>query len=103
MKATRDGSSSDSEVFHETRTKRDKPPVSRDLRTRNEMTPEVSDEDITISRADRDRDVRSFISYAVGCMFGRYSLDVDALIYAGEFDWSKYDIHPGSDNVSLSG
>jgi type II restriction/modification system DNA methylase subunit YeeA len=67
----------------------------------DEMTPEVSDEDITISRADRDRDVRSFISYAVGCMFGRYSLDVDGLIYAGgEFDWSKYKTFiPDHDNV----
>ncbi len=67
----------------------------------DEMTPEVSDDDITISRADRDRDVRSFISYAVGCMFGRYSLDVDGLACAGgEFDPSKYETFiPGQDNV----
>ncbi|HXL03372.1 MAG: BREX-1 system adenine-specific DNA-methyltransferase PglX [Firmicutes bacterium] len=67
----------------------------------DEMTPEVSDEDITVSRADRDRDVRSFISYAVGCMFGRYSLDVDGLVYAGrDFDWSKYETFiPEPDNV----
>lgn len=57
----------------------------------HEMSPEVSHEDITIQRADRERDVRSFISYAVGCMLGRYSLDEDGLAYAGgEFDISKY-------------
>jgi hypothetical protein len=49
----------------------------------DELTPEVEDKDITISKADRERDIKSFISYAVGCMFGRYSLDADGLIYAG--------------------
>ncbi|NMB15916.1 MAG: hypothetical protein GX980_02250 [Firmicutes bacterium] len=57
----------------------------------DEMSPEVPDEDITIRRADRERDVRSFISYAVGCMMGRYSLDVDGLVFAGgNFEPSKY-------------
>ena len=67
----------------------------------DEMTPAVSDDDITINRADRDRDVRSFISYAVGCMFGRYSLDVDGLVHAGgEFNWSQYErFIPDQDNV----
>lgn len=49
----------------------------------DELTPEVEDEDITIRKADLVRDVKSLISYAVGCMFGRYSVDVDGLIYAG--------------------
>ena len=49
----------------------------------DELTPEVEDDDITIRRANRERDVRSFISYAVGCMFGRYSLDEEGLVYAG--------------------
>lgn len=49
----------------------------------DELTPEVEDKDITIRKADRERDLRSFISYAVGCMFGRYSLDAGGLIYAG--------------------
>ncbi len=49
----------------------------------DELTPEVEDKDITINKADRERDIKSFISYAVGCMFGRYSLDEDGLIYAG--------------------
>ena len=57
----------------------------------DELTPEVEDKDVTVRKADLGRDIRSFISYAVGCMFGRYSLDVDGLTYAGgEWDDSKY-------------
>ena len=58
---------------------------------RDELTPEVEDKDVTVRKADLGRDIRSFISYAVGCMSGRYSLDVDGLAYAGgEWDASKY-------------
>ena len=57
----------------------------------DELTPEVEDKDVTVRKADLGRDIRSFISYAVGCIFGRYSLDVDGLAYAGgEWDSSKY-------------
>ena len=49
----------------------------------DELTPEVEDKDVTIRKADRVRDIKSFISYAVGCMFGRYSIDAEGLIYAG--------------------
>lgn len=57
----------------------------------DELTPEVEDKDVTVRKADFGRDIRSFISYAVGCMFGRYSLDVGGLAYAGgEWDDSKY-------------
>ncbi len=57
----------------------------------DELTPGVEDKDITVRKADLGREIRSFISYAVGCMFGRYSLDVDGLAYAGgEWDASKY-------------
>ena len=57
----------------------------------SELTPEVEDKDVTVRRADLQREVRSFISYAVGCMFGRYSLDISGLIYAGgEWDATKY-------------
>ena len=57
----------------------------------NELTPEVEDKDVTVRKADLGRDIRSFLSYAAGCMFGRYSLDVDGLAYAGgEWDASKY-------------
>jgi len=52
-----------------------------------EITPEVEDRDVTVRKADIQRDVRGFISYAVGCMFGRYSLDVPGLVYAGG-DWN---------------
>lgn len=48
-----------------------------------ELTPEVEERYITIRKADRARDIKSFISYAVGCMFGRYSIDAEGLIYAG--------------------
>lgn len=57
----------------------------------DELTPEVEDKDVTVRKADLGRDIRSFISYAVGCMFGRYSLDVDGLAYAGGvWDAGKY-------------
>ncbi|MCR5021795.1 BREX-1 system adenine-specific DNA-methyltransferase PglX, partial [Ruminococcus sp.] len=57
----------------------------------DELTPEVDDKDITVRAADLQRDMRSFVSYAVGCMFGRYSLNVEGLAYAGgEWDESKY-------------
>ena len=49
----------------------------------DELTPEVEDKDITVRKADFGRDIRSFISYAVGCMFGRYSLNQDGLMFAG--------------------
>ena len=57
----------------------------------DELTPEVEDKDVTVRRADLPRDIRSLISYAVGCMFGRYSLDTPGLAYAGgAWDDSKY-------------
>lgn len=67
----------------------------------DELTPEVEEKDVTIRKADLQRDIRSFVSYAVGCMFGRYSLDVDGLAYAGgEWDDSKYKTFiPDKDNV----
>lgn len=57
----------------------------------DELTPEVEDKDVTVRKANLVRDIKSFISYAVGCMFGRYSLNVEGLAYAGgEWDDSKY-------------
>lgn len=47
------------------------------------MTPEVEDKDVTVRKADLQRDIKSLLSYAVGCMFGRYSLDKPGLIFAG--------------------
>ena len=58
----------------------------------DELTPEVEDKDVTVRKADLGRDIRSFISYAVGCMFGRYSIYEDGLMYAGgEWDYNKYE------------
>ncbi|NBI69484.1 BREX-1 system adenine-specific DNA-methyltransferase PglX [Clostridiaceae bacterium] len=67
----------------------------------NELTPEVEDKDVTVRKADLGRDVRSLLSYAVGCMFGRYSLDADGLAYAGgEWDASKYSTFlPDADGI----
>ena len=49
----------------------------------DELTPEVDDKDVTVRKADLGRDIRSLISYAVGCMLGRYSLDKPGLAFAG--------------------
>lgn len=49
----------------------------------DELTPEVEDKDVTVRKADLQRDIKSLLSYAVGCMFGRYSLDVEGLAFAG--------------------
>lgn len=49
----------------------------------DELTPDVEDKDVTVRRADLQRDIKSLISYAVGCMFGRYSLDKEGLVFAG--------------------
>lgn len=57
----------------------------------DELTPDVEDKDVTVRKADLLRDIKSLISYAVGCMFGRYSLDISGLAYAGgDWDASKY-------------
>ena len=85
----------------------------------DELTPEVADKDVTVHRVFDSKDavpeamkgsnyirtmrdeIVSLISYAVGCMFGRYSLDVDGLAYAGgEWDAGKYKTFiPDSDNI----
>ena len=67
----------------------------------DELTPEVEDKDVTVRRADLTREIKSLLSYAVGCLFGRYSLDMDGLMYAGgEWDDSKYvTLKPVTDNV----
>lgn len=67
----------------------------------DELTPEVEDKDVTVSLANLEREIKSLISYIIGLNFGRYSLDVEGLVYAGgEFDWSKYKtIIPDKDNI----
>lgn len=67
----------------------------------DELTQDVEDKDVTVRRAVLGRDIRSLISYAVGCMFGRYSLDTEGLAYAG-CDWDEVKYHsfiPDKDNI----
>lgn len=66
----------------------------------DELNPDVEEKDVTVRKADLKRDIKSLISYAVGCMFGRYSLDEEGLAFAGgEWDDSKYRTFiPDSDN-----
>ncbi len=67
---------------------------------RGELSPEVEEKEITIRKANLSRDIRSFVSYAVGCIFGRYSLDEEGLIYAGgKWDSRRYKTFiPDEDN-----
>lgn len=57
----------------------------------NELSSEVQESSISLRKAEKGRDIKSLISYAVGCMFGRYSLDQCGVVYAGgEWDASPY-------------
>lgn len=60
----------------------------------DELSPEVPDDQITLYRPDREEDIKRLVSYAIGCMMGRYSLDKPGLIYAHSgnqgFDASQY-------------
>ena len=64
----------------------------------DELTPDVPDAQITLTRADREKDSQRLVSYAIGCMMGRYSLDEPGLIYAHagnqDFDASRYQTFP---------
>lgn len=66
-----------------------------------EITSQVQEKDVTVSKARIDRDIRSFISYSIGCMFGRFSLDSKGLIYAGgQWDGREYKTFtPDKDNI----
>jgi len=67
----------------------------------NELAFEVDEKNITVQKADLQRDVKGLISYAVGCMFGRYSLDCEGIVYTGgEWNESKYYTFPADkDNI----
>lgn len=57
----------------------------------DEIVPDIEEQYISIRDIDKLRDIKSFISYFVGCLFGRYSLDEDRLIFAGgKFDSNQY-------------
>ena len=67
----------------------------------SEMNPMVEEQDITIQKANLEYDIKGLISYAIGCLLGRYSLDKEGLVYAGgEFDASVYKTFPADeDNI----
>lgn len=65
-----------------------------------DITPEVADKDVTVRKAHLEKDIKSLLSYTVGCMFGRYSLDYEGIAYAGgEWNDDKYiSFIPDKDN-----
>lgn len=67
----------------------------------DEMSPEVDDKDVTVRKAELQRDIKSLLSYAVGCILGRYSLDEEGIVYAGgEWNASRYrSFIPDADNI----
>lgn len=69
----------------------------------DELTPEEDDKEVSVRKADQVRDIKAFLSYFIGCVFGRYSLDYDGLVYAGgDWDASKYTIFkPNKENIIL--
>lgn len=64
----------------------------------DELSPDVPESQITLARADREKDSQRLVSYALGCMMGRYSLDAPGLIYANAgnvgFDDTRYASFP---------
>lgn len=77
------------------------------FRLQNELNTDVEDKDITVRKADLQRDIKSLLSYAVGCMFGRYSLDKEGLVYAGGTWEDTYSYYGGTfadcGGISLDG
>lgn len=69
----------------------------------DELTPKEEDKDVSIRLADRERDIKDFLSYFIGCIFGRYSLDTDGLAYAGgNWDADKYvSFKPNENNLLM--
>lgn len=67
----------------------------------NELSPFVDDKDITVRKANYERDIRTFVSYSVGCMYGRYSIDKPGLTFAGgNFTTTDYKLYiPDRDNI----
>jgi hypothetical protein len=67
----------------------------------DELSVNVEEGNVSIRRADEQRDIKGLLSYAIGCIFGRYSLDDSGLAYAGgAWDASKYtSFIPDKDNI----
>lgn len=69
----------------------------------DELTPEEDDKEVSVRKADQLRDIKALLSYFIGCVFGRYSLDQDGLVYAGgDWDDLKYTtFKPNKENIIL--
>ena len=68
----------------------------------DELTPEVADKDVTVRLAEKEREIKSLISYMIGLIMGRYSLDVEGLVYAGgEWDSTKYITYKPDDDCTV--
>lgn len=66
----------------------------------DELTPEVDDASVSVRKANLGREIRSLISYFIGCLMGRYSLEQEGLVYAGgKFDPSKYGDYVDEDGI----
>lgn len=68
----------------------------------DELTPDVPLDQITLARADKEKDTRRLLSYFIGCLMGRYSLDEPGLIYADAgnvgFDPTRYNAFQADDD-----
>jgi hypothetical protein len=57
----------------------------------NELKADVDEKNVTVRLADKERDVKSLISYLIGLLMGRFSLDVSGIAFAGgKWDATKY-------------
>ena len=69
----------------------------------NELSPKIEERHVTVRKPDKKKDIKSFLSYAVGCIFGRYSLDCEGLVYSGDcWKADKYcSFIPVKDNIVI--
>ncbi|MCK2082178.1 BREX-1 system adenine-specific DNA-methyltransferase PglX [Lacticaseibacillus casei] len=69
----------------------------------DELSPEEDDKEVSVRKADLTRDIKAFISYFIGCVFGRYSIDTPGLAFAGgSWDSTKYEtFKPSADDFIL--
>ena len=101
-KSGRDSASSNRIPAHEATGRREQPLFIDAYGLQDELSPEVPEDQITLYRPNREEDIKRLISYAIGCMMGRYSLDKPGLIYAHSgnkgFDPSQYQTFPADDD-----
>jgi type II restriction/modification system DNA methylase subunit YeeA len=76
--------------------------IIEDCELQEELTPDIPEDQISLTRAERQSDVKRLISYAIGCIMGRYCLDQPGLMYANSgnlgFDSSNYQLFPADDD-----